>query len=133
DPAGTAAALESDGWLHTGDIGVMDERGYTRIVGRIKDMIIRGGENLFPREIEDELFRHPKLANAAVLGVPDDYYGEIAAAFVIPKQGQTVTGEELAEFLRPRLSGYKIPAKWFQVDEFPQTLSGKIQKFILRQ
>lgn len=132
NPEATAATLEPDGWLHTGDLGVMDERGYIRISGRIKDMIIRGGENLFPREIEDELFQHEDLAGASVVGVPDDYYGEIAAAFVIPKEGRTVTGAELAEYLRPRLSGYKIPAKWYQVESYPQTLSGKVQKFAIR-
>jgi fatty-acyl-CoA synthase len=133
NPEGTAAALEPDGWLHTGDLGIMNDRGYIRIAGRIKDMIIRGGENLFPREIEDELFQHDKLASAAVVGVPDSYYGEIAVAFVIPKSGQTVTGAELVDYLRPRLSGYKIPARWFVLEAFPQTLSGKIQKFVIRE
>lgn len=132
NPEGTASALEPDGWLHTGDLGIMDERGYIRIAGRIKDMIIRGGENLFPREIEDELFQHDKLASAAVVGVPDPYYGEIAVAFLISKPGESLAGGELVDFLRPRLSGYKIPARWFVVDAFPQTLSGKIQKFAIR-
>jgi fatty-acyl-CoA synthase len=133
NPEGTAAALESDGWLHTGDLGIMDDRGYIRIAGRIKDMIIRGGENLFPREIEDELFQHDKLASAAVVGVPDSYYGEIAIAFVIPKEGESIAGAELVDYLRSRLSGYKIPARWFLLEAFPQTLSGKIQKFVIRE
>jgi len=132
NPDGTAAALEPDGWLHTGDLAIMDERGYIRICGRIKDMIIRGGENLFPREIEDELFQHPALASAVVVGVPDDFYGEIPVAFVQFAEGHAVTGHGLAEYLRPRLSGYKIPAKWYQVTDYPATLSGKIQKFELR-
>ncbi|ODU07622.1 MAG: hypothetical protein ABS81_00510 [Pseudonocardia sp. SCN 72-86] len=132
-PAETAETLEADGWLHTGDLAVMDDRGYIAINGRIKDMIIRGGENLFPREIEDELFQHPALAGAAVIGVPDDYYGEIVAAFVKVRDGATTTAAELTDFLRPRLSGYKIPARWYFVDDYPQTLSGKIQKFAIRQ
>ncbi|WP_220187634.1 AMP-binding protein [Pseudonocardia pini] len=132
-PEASAATLEPDGWLHTGDLASMDDRGYIAVNGRIKDMIIRGGENLYPREIEDELFRHPALAGAAVIGLPDDYYGEIVAAFVRVREGAAVTPTELVEFLRPRLSGYKIPARWYLVDEYPQTLSGKIQKFALRE
>jgi fatty-acyl-CoA synthase len=132
NPEGTAAALEPDGWLHTGDLAVMDERGYIQISGRIKDMIIRGGENLFPREIEDELFRHPALASTVIVGVPDDYYGEVPVAFVQLADGHAVTGDDLAEYLRPWLSGYKIPAKWYRVTEYPATLSGKVQKFVLR-
>jgi fatty-acyl-CoA synthase len=129
----TKAALEPDGWMHTGDLCIMDDRGYIAVSGRIKDMIIRGGENLFPREIEDELFRHDSLNSAVVVGVPDDYYGEIAVCFVKLKEGHTTTGSELSDFLRARLSGYKIPAKWFAIeDSYPQTLSGKIQKFRLR-
>jgi fatty-acyl-CoA synthase len=125
--------LEPDGWLHTGDLASMDERGYIAVNGRIKDMIIRGGENLYPREIEDELYQHPALAGAVVIGVPDDYYGEIVAAFVKLKEGESATEQELVEFLRPKLSGYKIPARWYFVEEYPQTLSGKIQKFVLRE
>lgn len=129
----SAATLQPDGWLHTGDLASMDPRGYIAVNGRIKDMIIRGGENLYPREIEDELYQHPALAGAVVVGVPDNYYGEIAAAFVKLKEGGSATEQELVEFLRPRLSGYKIPDKWYFVDDYPQTLSGKIQKFVLRQ
>jgi fatty-acyl-CoA synthase len=132
EPQATAAAIEPDGWLHTGDVCQMDERGYIAVSGRIKDMIIRGGENIYPREIEDALFAHEALAQAAVVGLPDDYYGEIAAAFVKLKPGHQVTADELTEFLRPRLSGYKLPALWYFVDSYPQTLSGKIQKFRLR-
>jgi fatty-acyl-CoA synthase len=132
NPEGSAAALEPDGWLRTGDLAVMDERGYIRISGRIKDMIIRGGENLFPREIEDELFQHPALTSAVVVGVPDDHYGEIAVAFIEVSERATVTGDELANYLRTRLSGYKIPGKWYRVTEYPTTMSGKVQKFLLR-
>jgi fatty-acyl-CoA synthase len=132
-PEATAATVEADGWLHTGDLASMDDRGYIVVDGRIKDMIIRGGENLYPREIEDELYKHPALAGAVVIGVPDDFYGEIVAAFVRLKEGGSVTAKELDAFLRPRLSGYKLPARWYFVDEYPQTLSGKIQKFVLRE
>jgi fatty-acyl-CoA synthase len=133
DPAATAAAIEPDGWLHTQDLCVMDERGYIAVVGRIKDMIIRGGENIYPREIEDALFEHEALAGAAVVGLPNDYYGETVGAFIRVKEGHHVTAEELTEYLRPRLSGYKLPAHWYFVDQYPQTLSGKIQKFQIRQ
>jgi fatty-acyl-CoA synthase len=133
NPAATATAIEPDGWLHTRDLCVMDERGYIAVVGRITDMIIRGGENIYPREIEDALFAHGALAGASVVGLPDDYYGEIIGAFVQVKEGQQVTAEELTQFLRQRLSGYKLPARWYFVDHYPQTLSGKIQKFQIRQ
>jgi fatty-acyl-CoA synthase len=132
EPEATAATIEPDGWLHTGDVCQMDERGYISVSGRIKDMIIRGGENIYPREIEDALFAHEALAAAVVVGLPDDYYGEIAGAFVKPKPGYHVTAEELTEFLRPRLSGYKLPSLWYFVDDYPQTLSGKVQKFRIR-
>jgi fatty-acyl-CoA synthase len=110
----------------------MDDRGYITVAGRTTDMIIRGGENVYPREIEDELFRHEALAGAAVLGLPDDYYGEVVGAFVVVKDGHSVTAAELREFLGPRLSGYKVPSTWVFVDSYPQTLSGKIQKFAIR-
>jgi fatty-acyl-CoA synthase len=132
EPAATAAAIEPDGWLHTGDVAQMDERGYIAVSGRIKDMIIRGGENIYPREIEDALFAHEALAAAVVVGLPDAYYGEIVGAFVKLKPGFKVTSEELADSLRPRLSGYKLPALWYFVDDYPQTLSGKVQKFRIR-
>jgi fatty-acyl-CoA synthase len=132
EPKATAATIEPDGWLHTGDVCQMDARGYISVSGRIKDMIIRGGENIYPREIEDALFAHEALAAAVVVGLPDDYYGEIAAAFVKLKPGCQVTTEELTDFLRPRLSGYKLPALWYFVDDYPQTLSGKVQKFRIR-
>jgi fatty-acyl-CoA synthase len=132
DPEGTAAALEDDGWLHTQDLCSMDGRGYIKVDGRIKDMIIRGGENIYPREIEDELFKHLDIADVSVVGIPDDYYGEIAAAFVKFMPDAATTSHELDEFLRRTMTGYKIPGKWYVVEEFPQTLSGKIQKFAIR-
>jgi fatty-acyl-CoA synthase len=133
DPDATAATIDADGWLRTGDLCSMDERGYLKVEGRAKDMIIRGGENIYPREIEDELLRHPGVADAAVVGLPDAYYGEIAAAFVRTLPGHDLTAAELADDLRTRLTGYKVPAKWFFVEDYPKTPSGKIQKFALRQ
>lgn len=132
NPHATAATLEPDGWLRTRDLCSMDERGYITVAGRTTDMIIRGGENVYPREIEDELFRHDALAGAVVVGLPDDYYGEVVGAFVVVKDGHSVTPDQLREFLRPRLSGYKIPTTWVFVPAYPQTLSGKIQKFAIR-
>jgi fatty-acyl-CoA synthase len=132
DAEATGRTLEPDGWLHTRDLCSLDERGYITVAGRTTDMIIRGGENVYPREIEDRLFHHDALAGAVVVGLPDDYYGEIVGAFLVVKDDQQVTTAELAEFLRPHLSGYKIPSTWVFVSEYPQTLSGKIQKFALR-
>jgi fatty-acyl-CoA synthase len=133
DPAASARALDGDGWLHTGDLGALDARGYLRIEGRASDMIIRGGENVYPREVEDELYREDDVVEVAVVGLPDAYYGEVVAAFVRPRPGSTVTGEDLAVALRERLTGHKVPTEWYFVDEFPRTPSGKIQKFALRE
>jgi acyl-CoA synthetase (AMP-forming)/AMP-acid ligase II len=132
EPEQSALTIEPDGWLHTGDLAVMDERGYIAVNGRIRDMVIRGGENIYPREIEDALYRHEAIAGVAVIGVPDDYYGEVLAAFVKLRDGQQATADDLTEFLRPILSGYKLPTFWRFVSEYPQTLSGKVQKFVLR-
>jgi fatty-acyl-CoA synthase len=131
EPA-TKAALAADGWLRTGDLGSIDEFGYLRIQGRLKDMIIRGGENVFPREIEDVLFTHPGIANAAVVGLPDQEWGEIVAAFVQPRPGVELTAGELEVLCRQHLSSFKIPRVWRFVQHLPQTASGKVQKFILR-
>jgi acyl-CoA synthetase (AMP-forming)/AMP-acid ligase II len=132
DPAATAAAIDADGWFRTGDLATVDRRGVVRIGGRAKDMIIRGGENVYPREIEDRLVAAPGVFGAAVVGLPDEYYGEIVAAFVVRSPGSTVTATQLRDALRAELSGYKVPSKWFFVDGYPQTPSGKIQKFGLR-
>jgi fatty-acyl-CoA synthase len=132
-PDATAEAIDAGGWLHTGDLGTMDERGYLRIEGRLKDMVIRGGENLYPREIEELLFTHPGVAEVAVLGVPDDKWGEELAAVVRRAPGhEAVTEQELRSFVRERLSPQKAPRKWAFLDELPLTPSGKIQKFVLR-
>jgi len=132
-PEETAETLLPDGWLRTGDLAAMDDRGYCRIVGRLKDMIIRGGENLFPAEIEEVLMRHPAVAEIAVVGLPDDRWGEIVAAFVRFESGvDRPTVAALRDHLRAELSPQKTPTKWFDVDGFPLTGSGKIQKFALR-
>jgi fatty-acyl-CoA synthase len=130
----TAETLLPDGWLRTGDLATMDARGYCRIVGRLKDMIIRGGENLFPAEIEEVLFRHPAVAEVAVVGLPDERWGEVVAAFVRPADPTTPpTEHELRAFLREHLSPQKTPTVWLKVEAFPLTGSGKIQKFALRE
>jgi fatty-acyl-CoA synthase len=133
-PQATAAAIDAEGWYHTGDLASLDGRGYLRIEGRMKDMIIRGGENIYPREIEDVLFDHPGIAEAVVLGVPDQKWGEVVAAFIRPAPGQPKPEpEELRAYCRERLAPYKTPQHWVFVDAFPMTPSGKIQKFKLRE
>ena len=130
----TAAAIDADGWYHTGDLASIDGRGYLRIEGRIKDMIIRGGENIYPREIEDALFAHPAVAEVAVVGIPDPAWGEVVAAFVRPAPGQPApTPEELRAYCREHLAPYKTPVHWVFLDAFPMTASGKIQKYKLRE
>jgi fatty-acyl-CoA synthase len=135
-PEETAAAIDADGWLHTGDLGSMDERGYLRIAGRLKEMIIRGGENIYPREIEEVLIGHPSVADASVLGVPDDYYGEVVGAAIRPADEGDLTSDslagELAEYCRARLAAEKVPARWLVTGAFPLTPSGKIRKDALR-
>ncbi len=131
-PERTADAIDSDGWLHTGDLATMDERGYIKIVGRVKDMIIRGGENLYPAEIEAFLMRHPKVAEAQVVGVPDQYMGEEVVALMRLKPGETATEEELREYCRANISRQKTPKYLKFVTEFPMTASGKIKKFELK-
>ena len=132
-PEATRAAIDENGWLHTGDIGTMDEDGNFRITGRLKDMIIRGGENIYPREIEEFMYTHPAIRDVQVVGVPDEKYGEEVCACVIFKENQTVPNEELIEFVRAGLSRYKAPRYVITLTEFPMTASGKIQKFKLRE
>ena len=133
DPVATAKTVDADGWLHTGDLCSMDERGYCRIEGRLKDMIIRGGENIYPRELEELLFAHPKVGEVAVIGIPDDKWGEDVAAFIRPIPGEHVDKAELFAYVREHLAPYKTPRHWFELDAFPMTGSGKIQKYKLRQ
>jgi acyl-CoA synthetase (AMP-forming)/AMP-acid ligase II len=129
----TAAAIDPDGWLHTGDLASMDARGYCRIGGRLKDMIIRGGENIYPREVEQVLFEHEDVADVAVLGVPDAVWGEQVAAFVRPAEGRAPDPERLFAYCRERLAPHKAPRHWTVVDAFPLTPSGKVQKYVLRE
>ncbi len=132
-PAATAEAIDTEGFLHTGDLGSMDERGYFTVTGRLKDMIIRGGENLYPREIEERLFEHPAVSDVAVIAIPDDRLGERVGAVLRLLAGMpTPTVTELRDWCREVLAPYKTPSDWFVVDEFPLTGSGKVQKFALR-
>jgi fatty-acyl-CoA synthase len=131
--AATKAAIDSDGWLHTGDLGAMDGRGYSTVEGRLKDMIIRGGENIYPRELEELLFRHPAVGDIAVVGLPDPKWGEVVAAFIRPAPGAKIEKEELHNYLREHLAPHKTPRHWFVLDAMPLTGSGKIQKFKLRE
>ena len=121
------------GWMHTGDLATMDDDGYVKIVGRSKDMIIRGGENVYPREIEEFLYTHPDVADVQVVGVPDERYGEEIAAFVIAREGAALDTEAVREFCRGRIAHYKVPRYVIFVDEFPMTVTGKVQKFKLRE
>jgi fatty-acyl-CoA synthase len=132
-PEATAAVIDSEGWLHSGDLAQVDAEGYYSITGRLKDMIIRGGENIYPAEIEQFLFTHPKVADAQVVGIPCDYYGEDVVAFVRLKPGCTATSLELKRFCRERIALIKVPAKFFFVEQYPLTASGKVQKFKLRE
>jgi fatty-acyl-CoA synthase len=128
----TRAAIDVARWMHTGDLAVMDEEGYLNIVGRIKDMIIRGGENVYPREIEEFLYGHPKVQDVQVIGVPDPKYVEEIMAWIRLKEGQTATAEEIREFCRGRIAHYKVPRYVKFVDTFPMTVTGKVQKFLMR-
>lgn len=131
-PEETARAIDQEGWLHTGDLAIMDENGYCKITGRIKNMIIRGGENIYPREIEEFLYTHPNISDVQVYGVPDRKYGEQVMASIILKKGVVMTEEEVREFCRSKIANYKIPNYVKFVDSYPMTASGKIQKFKMR-
>ena len=129
----THKMIDVAGWLHSGDLAVMDEEGYVRITGRFKDMVCRGGEKIFPREVEEFLFTHPKIAEAYIIGVPDAYYGEQVMAWVKVKSGQTLTAKELQASCHGQLMDYKIPRYVKFVDDFPKTISGKVQKYRMRE
>ncbi len=133
NPEATASAIDAARWMHTGDLATMDEEGYLNIVGRIKDMIIRGGENVYPREIEEFLYTHPKVSDVQVIGVPDERYGEEIMAWIKLNEGQQATPEEIREFCQGQIAHYKIPRYIKFVDAFPMTVTGKIQKFQMRQ
>jgi fatty-acyl-CoA synthase len=133
DEEATRKAIDGQGWLHSGDLGTMDADGYVRITGRLKEMIIRGGENIYPREIEDYIFTHPKVAEVAVFGIPDEYYGEQVAAWIQLHSGETATEDEIREFCKGKIAHYKIPHYIWFVEEFPMTVTGKFQKFRMRE
>ena len=132
EPEKTAEAVDADGWMHTGDLAVMDEAGYLNIVGRIKDLVIRGGENVYPREVEEFLYSHPAVEDVQVVGVPDPRYGEELCAWVRLKEGASLTEEELRAYCQGRLAHYKVPRYLLVTDEFPMTVTGKVQKFKMR-
>jgi fatty-acyl-CoA synthase len=132
-PDKTAEVIDEDGWLHTGDLAVMDEDGYFQITGRADDMIIRGGENIYPREIEEFLYTHPEISDVQVYGVPDEKYGERVAAAIIKKKDASLTEEDAKEYCRENIAHYKVPEYVDFVEEYPMTASGKIQKYKLRE
>ena len=133
DEEKTAEAIDAAGWMHTGDLATLDEQGYGNIVGRIKDMVIRGGENIYPREIEEYLYRHPKIGEVQVIGVPDKKYGEELCAWVKLREGESATDEEIKSFCKGQIAHFKIPRYIRFVDDFPMTVTGKVQKFIMRE
>ncbi|MDE0215425.1 MAG: AMP-binding protein, partial [bacterium] len=133
DEARTAEAVDNDGWMHTGDLATMDDDGYITIVGRIKDMIIRGGENVYPREIEEYLYRHPDVVEVQVIGVPDARYGEEIMAWVQLRDGVALEADDVKEFCRGQIAHYKIPRYIKFTDQFPMTITGKIQKYLMRE
>jgi fatty-acyl-CoA synthase len=133
DPDKTREAIDEAGWMHTGDLATMDDEGYVNIVGRLKDMVIRGGENVYPREIEEFLYRHPKVQDVQVVGVPDAKYGEELCAWIRLRDGQQATADEIREFCRGQIAHYKIPRHVRFVSEFPMTITGKVQKYLMRQ
>jgi fatty-acyl-CoA synthase len=132
-PEATAQAIDEEGWLHTGDLCTYDEKGYFKIVGRIKDMIIRGGENIYPKEIEEFLYTHPKIKDVQVIGVPSKQYGEEIMACIILKEDEVLTQDEVKEFVRSHMARHKTPKYVRFMDSFPTTASGKIQKYRLRE
>jgi fatty-acyl-CoA synthase len=129
----TREAIDAGGWMHTGDLATMDEEGYVNIVGRLKDMVIRGGENVYPREIEEFLYRHPKVQDVQVIGVPDLKYGEELCAWIKLREGQSCTPDEIREFCKGQIAHYKVPRHIRFVDAFPMTITGKVQKFVMRK
>jgi fatty-acyl-CoA synthase len=133
DPERTGEAIDRARWMHTGDVATMDEQGYVKITGRIKDMVIRGGENLYPREIEEFLYGHEDVADVQVVGVPDARFGEELAAFVVRREGASCTEDDLREWCRGKIAHHKVPRYVTFVGEFPMTVTGKVQKFKLRE
>ena len=133
DEEKTAEAIDKDGWMHTGDLATIDEEGYCQIVGRSKDMVIRGGENIYPREVEEFLHRHPKIREVQVIGVPDEKFGEELCAVIILREGEILTEMEVKDFCRGQIAHYKVPRYIRFVEEFPMTVTGKVMKYKIRQ
>jgi fatty-acyl-CoA synthase len=133
NPQATRDMIDAAGWLHSGDVAVMDEEGCVQITGRLKDMICRGGEKIFPREVEEFLFRHEKIAEAYVIGVPDKYYGEQVMAWIKLKEGQQMTADKVQAFCNGQIMDYKIPRYVKFVEDFPKTVTGKVQKYRMRE
>jgi fatty-acyl-CoA synthase len=133
DPERTAKAIDEARWIASGDIAVADDAGYFQIVGRIKDMLIRGGENIFPREIEDFLYTNPKIEQVEVIGVPDPKYGEEVCAWIKLREGEQATADEIRAFCKGKIAHFKIPKFIKFVEEFPMTITGKVQKFVMRE
>jgi len=133
EPDKTREVLDAEGWMHTGDLGVIDEQGYCNITGRLKDMVIRGGENVYPREVEEYLYGHAKVQAVQVCGVPDAKFGEELCAWIQLKPGASATEDEIREFCQGRIAHYKVPRYIRFVSEFPMTITGKIQKFVMRE
>jgi fatty-acyl-CoA synthase len=133
DEEQTREAVDAAGWMHTGDLAVIDDEGYCNIVGRIKDMVIRGGENLYPRELEEFLYGHPKVQDVQVIGVPDTKYGEELCAWVVVREGEELTEEELKAFCYGQIARHKVPRYVRFVKAFPMTVTGKVQKFQMRE
>ena len=133
DAERTAESIDADGWMHTGDLAVMAEDGYVNIVGRIKDMVIRGGENVYPREIEEFIYTHPDVEDVQVIGVPDERYGEELMAWVRLRPGAELEPEDVRQFCQGKIAHFKIPRYVRFVDEFPMTVTGKVQKFKMRE
>lgn len=129
----TREAIDNEHWMHTGDLAIMNENGYLNIVGRTKDMISRGGEKIFPKEVEDFLYTHPKISDVQVIGVPSNKYGEEVMAWVKLKPGMIATAEELREYCKGKIAYFKVPTYFKFTDAFPMTITGKIQKFKMRE
>ena len=133
DDERTAQAIDRAGWMHTGDLATIDAEGYCAIVGRIKDMVIRGGENVYPREVEEFLYKHPKIFDVQVFGVPDPKYGEEICAWIKLRDGEAMTAEDVRAFCRDQIAHFKVPRHIRFVNEFPMTVTGKIQKYLMRE
>ena len=133
DDAAKSAESIADGWMHTGDLAVFDDEGFCTIAGRVKDMIIRGGENIYPREIEEFLIRHPKVSDVQVFGIPDEKFGEEVCAWATARPGEALNADELRTFCQGQIAHYKIPRHFHVVKEMPMTITGKVQKFVMRE